>query len=213
VALRIVLTWWVWRKYWQKSMGRRDIAARWNSYAIRAYGGVYLEAHFDGGTKSMASTRPDIDSISSGQDLRKWYWRKDELAAHARNLGLSPSGAKFDILDRIAHFLDTGENLRPKAPGPKPTSGFDWHRGALTPATVITDSYKNTQNVRRFFKAQCGDSFKFNIAFMEWMKSNVGKTLEEACAAYWEIKARASQPGHETQIKRHNQFKSYFEIL
>lgn len=157
----------------------------------------------------MVSTRPKIESISSGPELRKWYWRKDELADHARALGVSPSGAKFDILDRIAHFLDTGKKLRPKTAGPKPKSAFDWHKAPLSPATVITDSYKNTQNVRRFFKAECEESFKFNTAFMEWMKGNAGKTLADACAAYREMKAQASKPGFESEIKRHNQFNQY----
>ncbi|MEO0751309.1 MAG: DUF6434 domain-containing protein [Pseudomonadota bacterium] len=154
-------------------------------------------------------TRPEIATLSSGRELRRWYWRKDELTAHARHLGLSPTGGKFDILDRIAHFLDTGERAIPGAAQPRPTSRFDWHKEPLSPATVITDSYRNTQNVRRFFKAECDPGFKFNIAFMDWMKANVGKTLEDACAAYWEIKTEAAKPGHRTEIRAHNQFNQY----
>ena len=154
-------------------------------------------------------TRPAIETLSSGRELRRWYWRKDELVAHARALGLSPSGAKFDILDRIAHFLDTGEALPPKPSRPRPKSSFDWHKDPLTRDTVITDSYRNTQNVRRFFKAECEPGFKFNIAFMEWMKSNKGKTLSDACDAYWTFKADAAKPGHQTKIRAHNQFNQY----
>jgi hypothetical protein len=43
---------------------------------------------------------------------------------------------------------------------------FDWHADAITRDTPITKSYRNTQNVRRFFKAQCGDDFKFDRPFM-----------------------------------------------
>lgn len=154
-------------------------------------------------------TRPDIGTLTSGAEIRRWYWRKDELTAHARSLGLTASGGKFAILDRIAHFLDTGERTLPVADGAKPRSRFDWHRAPLSPETTITDSYKNSQNVRRFFQARIGPDFRFNIAFMEWMTSNVGRTLDDACDAYRSIQALANTPGFKTDIKSHNQFNQY----
>jgi hypothetical protein len=57
---------------------------------------------------------------------------------------------------------------------------FDWHRGPITRATAITKSYRNTQNVRRFFKAECGDRFKFDRAFMAWLKDGSEKTMGAA---------------------------------
>lgn len=153
--------------------------------------------------------RPDIGQVSDGAELRLWYWSKEELVAHARTLGLKRTGGKFLILDRIAHFLDTGEREFPGDTTVKPRSKFDWHSAPLTRETVITDSYKNTQNVRRFFKSELGESFKFNIAFMEWMRTSTGKTLAEACDAYRAIKAEAAEPGHRTKIRDHNQFNQY----
>ncbi len=35
-------------------------------------------------------------------------------------------------------------------------TGFDWHGGPISRKTPITASYRNTQNVRRFFQSQCG---------------------------------------------------------
>ncbi len=46
---------------------------------------------------------------------------------------------------------------------------FDWHCDVITRSTPVTASYKNTQNVRRFLKAQCGDAFKFDRPFMRWI--------------------------------------------
>jgi len=37
-----------------------------------------------------------------------------------------------------------------------------------------------TQNVRRYFRAQCGDDFKFDVPFMAWMKASIGKTMGDA---------------------------------
>ncbi len=57
---------------------------------------------------------------------------------------------------------------------------FDWHSAKITRATPITSSYRNTQNVRRFFKAECGDGFKFDRSFMAWLKGAVGMTMADA---------------------------------
>ena len=57
---------------------------------------------------------------------------------------------------------------------------FDWHSSVLTRATPITNTYRNTQNVRRFFRAECGEDFKFDRPFMAWMLASVGKTMGEA---------------------------------
>ena len=123
----------------------------------------------------------------------------------ARRCGLRHSDGKFTILDRIAHFLDTGE---PKLPGddkPKPKSKFDWHGAPLTPETVITDSYKHSQNVRRFFKSQVGDGFRVTISFMDWIRLNHGATLADAVAEY----RRMTAAGEKAPIRDHNQFNQY----
>ncbi len=153
--------------------------------------------------------RPKIGSISSGEELQRWYWRKDELIVHARHLGLKTSGAKFVILDRIAHFLDTGDSVLQTDVANKPKSKFDWHAESLSRRTAITDNYKNTQNVRRFFQSEIGPDFRFNIAFMDWMKDNAGRTLSDACEAYRAIQIQAKMPGFKTKIKSHNQFNQY----
>ena len=61
---------------------------------------------------------------------------------------------------------------------------FDWHSSRITPATPITGSYRNTQNVRRFFLAQCGAAFKFDRPFMAWLKDGKPKTMADAVAEW-----------------------------
>ncbi len=153
--------------------------------------------------------RPPIEEISTADDLRQWYWLKEELMARAKALGLRTSGGKFTILDRIAHYLETGETAFPGDKRTKASSKFDWHVEDLSAETVITDSYKNTKNVRRFFKAHAGDGFKFNIEFMAWMKANTGKTLGDAVGEYNAMRAREASDGFQTKIAPHNQFNQY----
>jgi hypothetical protein len=57
---------------------------------------------------------------------------------------------------------------------------FDWHGGAITRATPITSSYRNTQNVRRFFRAECGAAFNFDRPLMAWLKDGAEKTMGDA---------------------------------
>ena len=54
---------------------------------------------------------------------------------------------------------------------------FDWHSEPLSRETPLTDSYRMTQNVRRFLRTQCGDDFKFNRDFITWVKSGTPRTL------------------------------------
>jgi hypothetical protein len=71
---------------------------------------------------------------------------------------------------------------------------FDWHKDAITRETPITRGYGNTQNVRRFFKAQCGDGFKFDRSFMAWLKSGTPKTMGEA-ADEWRRRKASDRDG------------------
>ena len=59
-------------------------------------------------------------------------------------------------------------------------AAFDWHSGEINRATEITGSYRSTQKVRRFFKAECGQNFKFDRSFMAWLQSAKGKTMGDA---------------------------------
>ncbi|PCI86492.1 MAG: hypothetical protein COB24_09245 [Hyphomicrobiales bacterium] len=78
--------------------------------------------------------------------------------------------------------MSTGNKNPPKTPH------FDWHKITLSKDTVITNNYKNSQNIRWFFTANLGESFKFNIEFMAWIKANSGKTLGDACLQYQTMK-------------------------
>ncbi len=54
---------------------------------------------------------------------------------------------------------------------------FDWHADPIARDTPVTASYRNTQNVRRFFTSACGPSFKFDRPFMAWIKDGTPKTM------------------------------------
>lgn len=70
---------------------------------------------------------------------------------------------------------------------------FDWHSSDITRSTSISTSYRSTQNVRRFFKAECGEQFKFDRSFMAWLKTASGLTMGDA-ADEWLRREAARRP-------------------
>jgi hypothetical protein len=73
------------------------------------------------------------------------------------------------------------------------SSTFDWHGGAITRATPVTRSYRNTQNVRRFLRTEYGAGFKFDRPFMQWIKDGTPKTMGDIAEA-WLRRRGASRP-------------------
>ena len=165
-------------------------------------------------------TRPDISSITTGEDFKKWYWLKEEVVNYCKAAKIPYSGSKFDIIDRIANVLDN--KIDNKIPTDEPSKSdkitpkssktilkMNWHTAHLTLDTVITDSYKNGQNVRRFFQEHCGEKFSFNIEFMAWMKKNEGKTLENAVNEWLRIAEQSKDKTFKSIIPEGNQYNKY----
>jgi hypothetical protein len=153
--------------------------------------------------------RPDITTIQTGEEFKKWYWLKEEVVAYCKSAGIPYSGSKFEIIDRIAGALDKGLNPAEKPKKTAVVSKMAWHKADLTLETVITDSYKNGQNVRRFFTEHCGKNFSFNIEFMAWIKANVGKTLKDAVEKWLSIDAKSKDKTFKTDIPKGNQYNQY----
>lgn len=151
--------------------------------------------------------RPELSKISSSEEFRQWYWLKAELVEYCREHKIPYSAGKFELIDRIAHFMDTGEIPQPKRK--KTRSKFDWSSETLTPKTIITDNYKNSQNMRGFMQEQIGTHFRFNNDFMNWMRNNVGLTLADAIEAWLAIDARKKDENVQIDIPHHNQLNQY----
>lgn len=133
--------------------------------------------------------RPLISEIKTGSELKHWYWFKSELYLFAKLLKLKLSGSKFEIQDRIADFLD-GKNIQLNS---AVQLGSAWSKTELSLTTKITKEYTNGPNSRQFFKTYCGPKFSFSILFMQWIKDNVGKTLEDAVVKYKELEIQKKQ--------------------
>ncbi len=154
--------------------------------------------------------RPDLIDIKTAEELQKWYWLKQELVDYCKLMKIHYSGSKAEIMDRIAETLETGViKAEKRIKKQKFSSRFNWAKEVLTPDTMITDSYKNGQNTRRFFQEQIGPSFKFNIDFMAWIKANVGKTLRDAVEQWQLLEDRKKDKNFKSTIPSSNQYNQY----
>jgi hypothetical protein len=154
--------------------------------------------------------RPDINKIKTSKEFKRWYWLKQELIDFCKLTQLSYVGAKFDIIERIAIALDKGVDRAKKlSKTAKPTSKFIWSKSLLNVDTVITDSYTNGQNTRKFFKQHCGDKFHFSIPFMDFMKNNCGKTLQDAINEWRRLNEQSKSKDFKSVIPTGNQYNKY----
>lgn len=154
--------------------------------------------------------RPDINDIETGNELKRWYWLKQELVDFCKLTQISYAGAKFAILERIVTALDKGITKKEKiVHSHKPTSNFIWSKSLLSLDTVITDSYTNGPNTRQFFKQHCGDKFHFSIPFMNFMKNNCGNTLQDAINEWQKLNEKKKDKNFKSEIPAGNQYNKY----
>lgn len=126
--------------------------------------------------------RPILHRNLDSKTFRDFYYLKEELADFCRKNGLPASGGKIELTDRIAHFLDTGEIQAISPAKKRAVVTFEIHED-----TKIETDFVCSEKHRAFFKKQIGSSFSFNVTFQKWLKSNAGKTYQEAITAYYQI--------------------------
>jgi len=151
-----------------------------------------------------------LNKAISIKDFKDNYWLKKELIDFCREIGINQSGGKLDVSTRIERFLEVGEVIRHSSQKKsKISSSFDWNNEELSLSVLITDNYKNTANVREFFRKSIGSHFRFNVEFMNWMKSNLGKTLEHAAVEWREIAERKKNNTSKKEIAPQFEYNTY----
>lgn len=148
------------------------------------------------------SIRPELTGQLEETTFRSFYYLKEELVEFCRKKGLSTSGGKLELTERIAHYLSTGEVL---APSKKRT--VRTQVGTITRETLIEPDFVCSEKHRAFFKAEIGPGFSFPVAFQKWLKSNTGKTYQEAIEAYGQILEAKKQ--NKTTIDRQFEYNTY----
>ena len=158
--------------------------------------------------------RPELDKYISLQDFKDFYWLKEELVTFGKTIGIDTSGGKIDITERIAEYIKTGFVIK-KTNSRKQsrTSKFDWNSEALSLDTIITDSYKNTENFRKFFLENIGNHFSFNVLFMNWTKENIGASLKDAIEEWKKIHEFKKDKNNKIDIAPQFEYNRYMRAF
>lgn len=155
--------------------------------------------------------KPELKGNLNVQDFRNYYWLKEELQSFCRENGISASGSKMEISDRIETFLQTGEIKKPvrKIRRNRKTE----QQVNLTLNTVITENHRCSQNVRAFFKTII-PNFHFSTYIQNYFKNNIGKTYRDVVDAWYQEEERKKDPSYKKKIApqfEYNQFiRDYF---
>jgi len=136
-----------------------------------------------------SATRPALTTRLSGAELRRWYWLRSELALFARSLGVSTAGGKIELTDRLCAVLD---GRQPEPPTPRRAAGAQLS-GRLSDETVIPPGQRCSEQLRRFFVAQIGPSFRFDAAMRDFIGSGAGRTLGDA-VRHWSTTRTVGAP-------------------
>ncbi|MBM7715397.1 hypothetical protein JOC94_002384 [Bacillus thermophilus] len=150
--------------------------------------------------------RPSLTKNASVESFKAFYWLKEELQSFCRENGISASGSKIEISNRIETFLRTGE-IKKTARKSK-TNKKVQPQADLSLDTVIMENHRCSQHVRAFFKSVI-PNFHFSTYIQNYFKNNVGKTYRDVVDAWYEEEERKKDPSYKKNIApqfEYNQF-------
>ncbi len=104
------------------------------------------------------SDRPPLDQSMTEAEFRRWYWTMAELQPFARLLGVSATGRKAAIAERIAARLG---DRPPPEPSERTRRGPQL-TGELSMRTQIPPGQRSSNELRAFFEREIGAGFRFN---------------------------------------------------
>lgn len=155
----------------------------------------------------MLILRPNLTKGISIKEFKDFYWLKEELQLFCRENGISATGSKIEISDRIETFLRTGEIIKPIRNSKINTKPQRQEKLSLD--TVIMENHRCSQEVRAFFQTVISYKFHFSTYIQNYIKNNVGKTYRDVVDAWYEEVDRKKDPAYKKTIApqfEYNQF-------
>lgn len=152
--------------------------------------------------KRYMKERPILNKELDSKTFLSFYFLKEELIDFCRMNNLPTTGGKIEIMNMIAHYLDTNEILEVKKIK-KRKSGIT----NISENSQIEENFVCSEINRAFFKEHIGKSFSFNVTFQNWLKCNAGKTYKDAISAYYQIK-EDNKKGNK-KIEKQFEYNSY----
>lgn len=137
------------------------------------------------------SRRPTLSRDLTGDELKRWYWLKDELIEFARSIGVRTTGSKDTVVDRLAATLDGVHFHEPESKRPSNSTQLS---GPLTASTLIPVGQRCSQVVRGWFTDQLDESFSFDATMRAFFANTDGtQTLKDALDHYRKTRGQDSK--------------------
>lgn len=142
--------------------------------------------------------RVPLTASTTPKDFRDFYWLKTELQDFCRSQGLSTSGGKREIADRIEAFLRNGRRVEPARPTvPAAPAARQFNQASaqqFSLRTRVPAGFKCTQEARRFFETHVSPHFRFTVTLQEYIKAHPGITFAEI-AEQWKREYEGRKAG------------------
>ncbi len=146
--------------------------------------------------------RPDLDKNLDSSVFRSFYYLKEELVDFCRKNKLPTAGSKIELTEKIAYYLDTNEILSIDSKT-KPNQKID----QIYDLAEIEANFICSEKHRAYFKEKIGKTFSFNVTFQKWLKSNAGKTYDDAVEVYYHI--LEDKKINKTKIDKQFEYNTY----
>lgn len=150
------------------------------------------------------SIRPELTRNLEPETFRNYYWLGEELAIFCREHGISASGSKIEMSQRIEVFLETGKIQKPVK---QKTRKNELQRD-LSLDTVITENHRCSQIARAFFTSVI-PNFHFSTHIQNFFKDNVGSTYRDAVNEWYAEEDRKKSPEYRTTIAPQFEFNQF----
>jgi hypothetical protein len=152
--------------------------------------------------------RPALDTQLRAETFLRWYWLKEELTAFCQLQGLSTSGSKQAITERIARYLASGEKSAPVSAKPAAKGRI---LVTFTRETVIGHGWACSQPLRAFFEREIGPSFHFDAVMRDFIHHRHGQTLGAAIQAWQAAQANPTEKEIAPQFEYNRHIRAYLK--
>jgi hypothetical protein len=144
--------------------------------------------------RGVTLERPPLSPSLDPAEFRRWYWLKQELVNFAKQEGLSATGDKPSLANRIALFLGGADPQVAEASTKAVRQTVSKRLSEpLTSETVLGPKQASSQQLRTFFVESIGPRFSYDIHMRTFLASNETKTLGEAIA-HWHATRQSAKP-------------------
>ena len=151
--------------------------------------------------------RPVLNNKISVNDFKDFYWLKSELMNFCQEIGISSSGGKIEIANRITEYLETGKVTKKattkKIKLPKATK-------PITEETIIGIEYRTYKEKKEFLKSKIGNQFHFTIHLLDYFKEETGtKTYGDLIKEWYKEVELKKDPNFKKEIAPQFEYNTY----